>query len=79
MLLKEEQYVVKWLSQYGALPKTQLTKMLQKPSQTAERIIKNLKKQMRAACGRRVLCGTGFPMQTGSAYHTGGVGAVKVH
>ena len=49
MLLKEEQYVVKWLSQYGALPKTQLTKMLQKPPQTAERIIKNLKKQMRAA------------------------------
>ena len=34
---------------YGALPKTQLTKMLQKPPQTAERIIKNLKKQMRAA------------------------------
>ncbi len=49
MLLKEEQYVVKWLSQYGALPKTQLTKMLQKPPQTAERIIKNLKKQMRVA------------------------------
>lgn len=49
MLLKEEQYVIKWLSQYGALPKTQLTKMLQKPPQTAERIIKNLKKQMRAA------------------------------
>ncbi len=49
MLLKEEQYVIKWLSQYGALPKTQITKMLQKPAQTAERIIKNLKKQMRAA------------------------------
>lgn len=49
MLLKEEQYVVKWLSQYGALPKTQLIRMLQKPPQTAERIIKNLKKQMRAA------------------------------
>ena len=49
MLLQEEQYVVKWLSQYGALPKTQLTKMLRKPPQTAERIIKNLKKQMRVA------------------------------
>lgn len=49
MLLKEEQYVVKWLSQYGALPKSQLIRMLQKPPQTAERIIKNLKKQMRAA------------------------------
>ena len=41
--------MVKWLSQYGALPKTQLIRMLQKPPQTAERIIKNLKKQMRAA------------------------------
>lgn len=49
MLLKEEQYLIKWLSQYGALPKAQITKMLQKPPQTAERIIKNLKKQMRAA------------------------------
>lgn len=49
MLLKEEQYVVKWLSQYGALPKSQLIRMLKKPPQTAERIVKNLKKQMRAA------------------------------
>lgn len=32
-----------------ALPKSQLTRMLQKPPQTAERIIKNLEKQMRAA------------------------------
>lgn len=30
-------------------------------------------------CGRRVLCGTGFLMQTGPAYYTCGVGAVKVH
>lgn len=29
MLLQDEQYVVKWLSQYGALPKTQITRMLQ--------------------------------------------------
>ena len=28
MLLQDEQYVVKWLSQYGALPKAQITKML---------------------------------------------------
>lgn len=49
MLLKEEQYVVKWLSQYGALTRTQITRMLKKPPQTAERIVKNLKKQMRAA------------------------------
>lgn len=46
MLLKDEQYVIKWLSQYGALPKTQIIKMLQKPEDTAEKIIKNLKKQM---------------------------------
>ena len=47
MLLKEVQYVVKWLSQYGALPKTQIIKMLQKPDKTAGKIINNLKKQMR--------------------------------
>ena len=28
MLLQDEQYVVKWLSQYGALPKTQIIRML---------------------------------------------------
>ena len=49
MLLQEEQYVVKWLSQYGALPKSQIVRMLQKPPQTAEKILKNLKKQMRIA------------------------------
>lgn len=49
MLLKDEQYVIKWLSQYGALPKTQIKKMLQKPEQTADKILRNLKKQMRAA------------------------------
>lgn len=46
MLLQDEQYVVKWLSQYGALPKTQIIKMLCKPPQTAEKILRNLKKQM---------------------------------
>ena len=49
MLLQDEQYVVKWLSQYGALPKTQITRMLQKPAQTADKILRNLKKQMRIA------------------------------
>lgn len=49
MLLQEEQYVVKWLSQYGALPKTQIIRMIQKPPQTAEKILKNLKRQMRIA------------------------------
>ena len=30
MLLEDEKYVVKWLSQYGALPTTQIIKMLRK-------------------------------------------------
>lgn len=45
MLLQDEQYVLKWLSQYGALTKTQLIKMLNKPRATAEKILKNLKRQ----------------------------------
>lgn len=49
MLLQDEQYVVKWLSQYGALPKTQVIKMLKKKPQTAEKILRSLKKQMRIA------------------------------
>ena len=48
-MLQDEQYVVKWLSQYGALPKTQIVKMLQKPPNTADKILRNLKKQMRIA------------------------------
>ena len=47
MLLQDEQYVVKWLSQYGALPKTQIIKMLRKPPQTAEKILRNLKNRCR--------------------------------
>lgn len=47
MLLQEEKYIIKWLSQYGALPKTQLLRMLQKPRPTAEKIIKNLKRELR--------------------------------
>ena len=49
MLLTDEQYVVKWLSQYGALQKNQVIRMLKKPPQTAEKILRNLKKQMRVA------------------------------
>ena len=49
MLLTDEQYVVKWLSQYGALPRAQIIKMLKKPPQTAEKILRNLKRQMRIA------------------------------
>lgn len=49
MLLQEEQYVVKWLSQYGALPRTQVVRLLRKPPQTAEKILRNLKRQMQIA------------------------------
>ena len=53
MLLPDEQHVVRWLSQYGALPRTQLLRMLQKPRSTAEKILRNLKKQMQICdvCG----------------------------
>ena len=49
MLLEDEQHVVKWLSQYGTLLRVQILKMLKKPPQTAEKILRNLKKQMRIA------------------------------
>ena len=50
MLLKDEQYIIKWLSQYGALPKSQVVRLLRdKTPQTAEKIIRNLKKEMRIA------------------------------
>ena len=45
MLLQDEIHVVKWLSQYGALPKSQIMRMLQKPKNTAEKILKNLKRE----------------------------------
>ena len=46
MLLTEEQYVIKWLSQYGALTRTQLTKMLRKSECVSRKILKNLKDQL---------------------------------
>lgn len=50
MLLQDEQHVIKWLSQYGALTRTQVIRLLRdKQPSTAEKIIKNLKKQMRIA------------------------------
>ena len=49
MLLDEERYVVKWLSQYGALQKTQVIRMLNKPRRTAEKILQNLRKQLMIA------------------------------
>ncbi len=45
MLLADEQYVVQWLSQYGALPRSQLLRMLRKPPGTAEKILKNLRRR----------------------------------
>jgi len=49
VLLKDEQYVVKWLSQYGALPRSQIIHMLRKEPKTAEKILKNLKRQMQVS------------------------------
>lgn len=47
MLLQEEQYIVRWLTQYGALAKTQVVRMLRdKPPQTVEKIIRNLKREL---------------------------------
>ena len=44
MLLQDEQYVIKWLSQYGALRYEQVKRLLNKPNATAEKIVRNLKK-----------------------------------
>lgn len=50
MLLTEEQCVIKWLSQYGALPKTQVIRLLRdKTPETAEKILRNLKRSLRIA------------------------------
>lgn len=46
MLLQDEQHVVKWLSQYGALTRTQVVKLLQRPKSAAEKIINNLYKEL---------------------------------
>lgn len=48
MLLKDEQYIIKWLSQYGPLYKQQVIRLLpDKPAKTVEKIIRGLKQQMR--------------------------------
>lgn len=49
MLLEDEQYIIKWLSQYGALTKAQVIKMLQMPKPRAEKIIHNLKNELHIA------------------------------
>ena len=46
MLLQDEQFIVRWLTQYGALAKSQVIRLLRdKPPKTAEKIINNLKRQ----------------------------------
>lgn len=48
MLQTDEQFIIKWLSQYGALTKKQVIRMLHDKSPgTCEKIIKNLRRQMR--------------------------------
>lgn len=47
MLLEDEKYVINWLSQYGVLTKKQVIRMLMKEEKTAEKIIRNLKKEMK--------------------------------
>ena len=47
MLLQEEQFIIHWLTEYGALTKTQVVRMLKdKPPQTAEKIIRGLKRDV---------------------------------
>ena len=76
MLLKEEQYVVKWLG----TAKNPAYKDAAEAAADSRTHYKELKEaDAGGRCGRGVLCGTGFLMQTGSANHTGGVGAVKVY
>ena len=47
MLLQDEQHIVRWLSQYGALTRTQVIRLLHnKPPKVAEKIINNLINQL---------------------------------
>jgi hypothetical protein len=50
MLLQDEQYVIRWLTQYGALTRTQVIRLLRdKPPKTADKIISNLRRQFMLA------------------------------
>lgn len=50
MLLTDEQYVIKWLSQYGPLPKAQVVRLLKdKSPATAERLLLRMKRDHRIA------------------------------
>lgn len=47
MLLQDEQYIIRWLTQYGSLTRSQVIRLLHnKPPKTVERIIANLKRQL---------------------------------
>lgn len=47
MLLQDEQYIIKWLSQYGPLSKIQVRGLLQKSEDITRKIIKGLRNQNR--------------------------------
>ena len=49
MLLQDERYLLKWLSQYGVMTREQAVKMLQKDDRIAEKIIRNLLREQRIA------------------------------
>ena len=45
MLLTDEQYVIKWLSQYGPLPKAQVVRLLRDKSPTTAELLLNRMKR----------------------------------
>lgn len=49
MLLEDERYLLKWLSQYGTMTRVQVIKMLKKPEPTASKIIRGLVREQRIA------------------------------
>ena len=49
MPLPDELHVINWLSQYGALPKAQVVKLLNKPPGTAEKILRSLQRDLEIA------------------------------
>ena len=57
MLLEDERYLLKWLSQYGTMTRRQAIKMLQKPEKTTEKIIRNLIREQRISelCNGEIL------------------------
>ena len=73
MLLDDERHVIKWLSQYGALTKTQVIRLLRdKTPETAEKILRNLKRehQISDVAGGYYLALDGLWVIR-SEYHTG--------